>query len=389
MECIDVPSMDTNTSMKKLLFLVNVDWFFISHRLPIAITALKHGYEVHIATSITNKQAELESYGLVVHPLSISRGKTSISNEISTLWKIIQTIKQIKPDLLHLVTIKPVLYGGLAARFCQTKGIVAAISGLGYVFTTTGKTSTIRRWLISFIYRLALKHSRLKVIFQNHDDQKILSKAAKLAHTQSVIIPGSGVDLSIFAVHPEPLDPLVVVMAARLLSDKGVREFVEAATQIHELHPNIIFQLVGAIDLDNPASITQQQIEDWQKNTPIQLLGQRSDIPELFSKAHIVVLPSYREGFPKVLIEAAACGRAVITTDVPGCRDAIISGQTGLLVPVRNTKALAEAIKRLIENKTLRQQMGKAGRKLAEERYTIEQVVARHLAIYQELLDAK
>lgn len=375
--------------MKKLLFLVNVDWFFISHRLPIAITALKHGYEVHIATSITNKQAELESYGLVVHPLSISRGKTSISNEISTLWKIIQTIKQIKPDLLHLVTIKPVLYGGLAARFCQTKGIVAAISGLGYVFTTTGKTSTIRRWLISFIYRLALKHSRLKVIFQNHDDQKILSKAAKLAHTQSVIIPGSGVDLSIFAVHPEPLDPLVVVMAARLLSDKGVREFVEAATQIHELHPNIIFQLVGAIDLDNPASITQQQIEDWQKNTPIQLLGQRSDIPELFSKAHIVVLPSYREGFPKVLIEAAACGRAVITTDVPGCRDAIISGQTGLLVPVRNTKALAEAIKRLIENKTLRQQMGKAGRKLAEERYTIEQVVARHLAIYQELLDAK
>lgn len=374
--------------MKKLLFLVNVDWFFISHRLPIAVAALKHGYEVHIATGITNKQAKLESYGFIVHPLPISRGKTSISNEISALWKIIQTFKQIKPDLLHLVTIKPVLYGGLAAHFCQTKGVVAAISGLGYVFTTTGKTSTIRRWLISFIYHLALKHPHLKVIFQNHDDQKLLSNAAKLAHTQSVIIPGSGVDLSIFAVHSEPLDPPVVVMAARLLSDKGVREFVEAATHLHQRHPSVIFQLVGTIDPDNPASITQQQIEEWQKNTPIQLLGQRNDIPNLFSQAHIVVLPSYREGFPKVLIEAAACGRAVITTDVPGCRDAIIPDETGLLVSVRNANALAEAIERLIVDKALRQQMGKAGRKLAEERYAIEQVVATHLAIYQELLDA-
>lgn len=374
--------------MKKLLFLVNVDWFFISHRLPIAIAALKHGYEVHIATGITNKQAELESYGFIVHPLPISRGKTSISNEISALLRIIQIFKQIKPDLLHLVTIKPVLYGGLAAHFCQIQGIVAAISGLGYVFTTTGKTSTIRRWLISFIYRLALKHPHLKVIFQNHDDQEILSNAAKLAHTQSVIIPGSGVDLGIFAVHPEPLDPPVVVMAARLLSDKGVHEFVEAATQLHQRHPSVIFQLVGTIDPDNPASITQQQIEEWQKNTPIQLLGQRNDIPNLFSKAHIVVLPSYREGFPKVLIEAAACSRAVITTDVPGCRDAIIPDQTGLLVPVRNAKALTEAIERLIVDKALRQQMGNAGRKLAEERYAIEQVVATHLAIYQELLDA-
>jgi len=375
--------------MKKLLFLVNVDWFFISHRLPIAIAARKHGYEVHIATGITNKQTELESYGFIVHSLPISRGKTSISNEMSALWKIIQTFKQIKPDLLHLVTIKPVLYGGLAAHFCQTKGVVAAISGLGYVFTTTGKTSTIRRWLISFIYRLALKHPHLKVIFQNHDDQKLLSNAAKLAYTQSVIIPGSGVDLSTFAVHPEPLDPPVVVMAARLLSDKGVNEFVEAATHLHQRHPSVIFQLVGTIDPDNPASITQQHIEEWQKNAPIQLLGQRNDIPNLFSQAHIVVLPSYREGFPKVLIEAAACGRAVITTDVPGCRDAIIPDQTGLLVPVRNAEALAEAIERLIVDKALRQQMGKAGRKLAEERYAIEQVVATHLAIYQELLDAK
>lgn len=374
--------------MKKLLFLVNVDWFFISHRLPIAIAALKHGYEVHIATGITNKQAELESYGLIVHPLPISRGKTSISNEVSALWKIIQTLKRIKPDLLHLVTIKPVLYGGIAAHFCQTKGMVAAISGLGYVFTTTGKTSTIRRWLISFIYRLALKHPHLTVIFQNHDDQKILSNAAKLAHTQSVIIPGSGVDLSTFADHPEPLYTPVVVMAARLLSDKGVHEFVEAATHLHQRHPCVIFQLVGTIDPDNPASITQQQIEEWKKNAPIQLLGQRNDIPNLFSQAHIVVLPSYREGFPKVLIEAAACGRAVITTNVPGCRDAIIPDQTGLLVPVRNASALAEAIECLIMDKALRQQMGKAGRKLAEERYAIEQIVVTHLALYQELMDA-
>lgn len=372
--------------MKKLLFVVNVDWFFISHRLPIAIAALKQGYEVHIATGVTGKQSELESYGLIVHPLPIARGKASVFHEVLTLWKIIRLFKQIKPDLLHLVTIKPVLYGGIAAHFYRPKGIVAAISGLGYVFTTTGKISAIRRFLISFIYRLALKHPKLKVIFQNHDDKYLLSNATKLKPEKTVIIPGSGVDLSIFTVQPEPPNSPIVVMAARLLSDKGVFEFAEAATQVQQRYPDVIFQLAGDLDPDNPASVTEQQILEWRENAPFQLLGQCHDVANLFSQTHLVVLPSYREGFPKVLIEAAACGRAVITTDVPGCRDAIIPDQTGLLVPPRNAKALAEAMERLIANKELRQQMGKAGRKLAEERYAIEQVVATHLALYQELL---
>jgi len=374
--------------MKKLLFLVNVDWFFISHRLPIALAAIECGYEVHIATGITNKQAELEAQGFIIHPLPINRGKASLNSEILAFKAIAHILKTIKPDLLHLITIKPVLYGGLAARFCHVKGIIAAISGLGYVFTTKGYVAKIRRWFISLAYWLALKHPRLRVIFQNSDDKQLLSTATGLPSRQVVMIPGSGVDLTKFAYQDEPSGTPVVVMASRLLTDKGICEFVTAATQLCQHHPHVTFQLVGTIDPDNPASVTQAQVEQWRHNTPIKILGQRDDMAELFSQAHIVVLPSYREGFPKVLIEAAACGRAVITTDVPGCRDAIIPEETGLLVPPRDAQALADAIDKLLLNPERRKSMGQAGRQLAEKRYSIEQVVTTHLAIYQELLDA-
>lgn len=373
--------------MKKLLFLVNVDWFFLSHRLPIALAALEQGYEVHIATGITVHHAELSSYGFTVHPLPISRGKSSVTTEIAAFTAIFHVFRKLKPDIIHAITIKPVLYSGIAAHFTGIQHIVAAISGLGYVFTNIGIQASIRRWFISTLYRFALSHQKLRVIFQNPDDQTILLNAARLSLEQIQIIPGSGIDLIQYSNQPLPKTVATIVMASRLLSDKGVNEFVEAADILHKKGLNAQFQLAGNIDPDNPASITQATVENWRVTSKVDILGHRIDIARLFSQAHIVVLPSYREGFPKVLIEAAACGRAVVTTDVPGCRDAIIPNVTGLLVPPRNAQALADAIGQLLLDPKRCAEMGKAGRRLAEESYSIEQVVQTHLAIYQDLLN--
>jgi glycosyltransferase involved in cell wall biosynthesis len=375
--------------MKKLLFLVNVDWFFLSHRLPIAQAALAVGYQVHIATGITDKKQILESFGFVVHELPVIRGKTSILNEIKLFIKIVKVLRQEQPDILHTITIKPALFGGIAARIAKTKRLVIAISGLGYVFTAQASLkATLRRRLVSAIYKQALQHKKLKVIFQNTDDQQTLTKATGIQKQQTLIIPGSGVDLMKFQALLEPSDEnITVVMASRLLADKGTNEFIAAARQLHHKGIKANFQLAGTIDPDNPASITTAQVADWRNEGIVTLLDHRSDIATLFAQSHIVVLPSYREGFPKVLIEAAACGRAVVTTDVPGCRDAIIPNKTGLLAPARNANALAAAIERLIHDKALRQNMGKAGRQLAEEKYDINQVVQTHLNIYAELVN--
>ena len=373
--------------MKKLLFLVNVDSFFLSHRLPIALMALDKGYEVHIAARITDKKAELESYGLIVHNLPITTSKSGLIREMATLIQLVRILRDVKPSILHTVTIKPVLYGGIAARFAGVRRVVAAISGLGYLFTTHTPSIRLKRKLIGWLYRSALKHRYIKVIFHNHDDKKTLTEIVRLENNKIVVIPGSGVDLGKFVAISEPKQGSVrVVMASRLLTDKGINEFVNAAQQLQNKGIKATFQLAGAIDPGNPTSITQSQIETWKDDGVIEILGQHNDIATLFSQAHIVVLPSYREGFPKVLIEAAACGRPIVTTDVPGCRDAIISDKTGLLVPARDGTALANAIERLILDTELRQHMGKAGRSLAEERYDIQQVVETHLDIYQELL---
>ena len=389
MKCADVSSMATSASMKKFLFLVNVDWFFISHFLPVGLECLKRDYKVHIACGITDKKEYLENLGFIIHPISITRGGTNLKTELNTIFAIYDVIKIIKPEVLEFFTIKPVLYGGIVSKFFSIPKKVFYITGLGYVFIARGFKGFIIRNIVKTLYKLAISGRNNSVITENIYDKQLISSINAVNDCQINIIQGAGVDLSKYKYIEEDNQSIKVFMACRLLKDKGIFEFAEAAKQIIQRYPKVIFQLAGTIDPDNPTSITQQQLEQWQQTTFIQTLGQRNDIPNLFSQAHIVVLPSYREGFPKVLIEAAACGRAVITTDVPGCRDAIIPGQTGLLVPVRNAKALAEAIERLIVDKALRQQMGKAGRKLAEERYAIEQVVATHLAIYQELLDAK
>jgi glycosyltransferase involved in cell wall biosynthesis len=369
-----------------LLFVINDLDFFISHRLPIALAAKAEGYDVHVAAPAGN-DAPLRAHGLVIHPIRLGRRSLNAFGEARVVADLIGLMRRIKPDVVHLVTPKPIAVGGLAARLARVPAVVAAVSGLGYVFIGTSAKIRLLRGAVGRVYKIVMAHPNARVIFQNPDDRKLLTSLGIVDAEKTVLIPGSGVSLSEYAVHPEPAGPPHVVFAARLLKDKGILEFIDA---IRILKANGIaarFSVIGDPDPGNPTTVTDSEIEAWKREGIAEFLGHRKDIAAQFKDANIVVLPSYREGLPKVLIEAASCGRAVITTDVPGCRDAIEAGRTGLLVPVRDGIALAAAIETLVADAALRAGMGAAGRALAERTFAVEKVIATHLSIYAGLIE--
>ncbi len=376
----------------KLLYVVNVDWFFISHRLPIALVLLRLGHEVHIACKYTKHRQYLRRMGFITHNIEFSRSRANPLNELKVLISVRSLLKALKPDIVHAITVKPVLYGGLAARFMSNAPkFVFAISGLGYVFSSKTVRAVITRKIISTIYQVAFWQKRKTVIFQNSVDDAILSSITSLKSNEKVLIKGSGADLTSYSYSPEPLgEEIRVVMAARLLKEKGVFEYVDAARRVANECPNVKFVLAGPMDLENPHGIEDSVISNWVDEGIIDYIGPREDIPKVFSQSHIVVLPSYYgEGLPKVLIEAAACGRPIVTTDNPGCRDAIIEGKTGLLVPIRDFEALAQAIIKLSTHSELRQSMGLEARRFAEQEFDVNSVVNKHIEIYDRLMADK
>lgn len=371
---------------RRLMFVVNNPAFFMSHRVPLAQAAQRAGYDVHVATMDGPAVADIQALGMTHHAIPMTRSGKHPLQELGTLLALVRLFRRVRPDVVHLVTIKPVLYGGIAARLARVPGMVAAISGLGFVFLSDSLKMRLVRAVVARLYRIALGHPNSRVIFQNANDRDLLKSLGAVRDAQVVMIRGAGVDLDAYRALPEPpAPPVVVTMVARLLRDKGVQEFVQAADILRQRGVPVTMQLVGGVDAGNPASATQDEVDAWQRDGTVQALGERSDVPALYAASHIAVLPSYREGLPKSLIEAAACARAVVTTDVPGCRDAIEPGETGLLVPVRDAQALADAIARLAEDAALRQAMGKAGRALAEREFNIEQVARTHVALYDTL----
>ncbi|WP_434644367.1 glycosyltransferase family 4 protein [Achromobacter piechaudii] len=371
---------------RRLMFVVNNPAFFMSHRVPVALAAQQAGYDVHVATMDGPAVAEIQSLGMTHHAIPMTRSGKHPLQELNTLRALVRLFRRVRPDVVHLVTIKPVLYGGIAARLARVPGMVAAISGLGFVFLSNSLKMRLVRAVVARLYRVALGHPNSRVIFQNANDRDLLKSLGAVRDEQVVMIRGAGVDLDAYRATPEPPSPPVVVtMVARLLRDKGVREFVEAASILRKRGLPVTMQLVGGVDAGNPTSATQQEVDAWQRDGAVEALGERSDIASLYAACHIAVLPSYREGLPKSLIEAAASGRAVVTTDVPGCRDAIEPGKTGLLVPVRDAPALADAIARLVEDAALRQSMGEAGRRLAESEFDIRRVARVHVELYEAL----
>jgi len=370
---------------KRLLFIVNADWFFLSHRLPIAKEAINQGYEVHIATTITNNLNLLKENGLIVHPLKLHRSRTSLISIIAEFKEIFDIIRFVVPSIVHLVTIKPVLLGGIASRLLNIPAVVYAVSGLGYVFLKKGVISFFTRKVVIYLYRLAFRHKNKCVIFQNMDDQLSLTRLSFLSSNEVELINGSGVDLSVFTQQPFNTGVPIIILAARLLKDKGVQEFVDAAKLVNHNNNRARFILVGEPDLHNPASLQQHELDHWESEGTIEIWGYREDMEKVISLSTIVVLPSYREGFPKILIEAAACGRPIVTTDVPGCRDAIEKDITGIIVPARDYVELARKISFLLDNPILCRKMGNAGRARAEKFYDINKVVKKHIKIYEDL----
>ncbi|WP_369600007.1 glycosyltransferase family 4 protein [Hahella sp. SMD15-11] len=354
--------------------------------MQLAEAAQSAGYEVHVATADGPSVELIRAKGFIHHIVPFARSGQNPLKELRTLFSLVRLFRGTNPSLVHLVTIKPVLYGGIAARLAGVEAVVSAVSGLGTVFLAESLLERVRRWIVIGLYRCAFKQKKLAVIFQNPDDRQALVSLKLVSLHQTHLIRGAGVPLSDYPYIPEPEGKEIVIMAARLLRDKGVFEFVSAARLLKLRGLAVEMRLAGSPDPGNPTSVTEPMLKQWKAEGDVVLLGFRDDIAQQYAAAHIVCLPSYREGLPKSLLEAAACGRAIVTTDVPGCRDAVIPGKTGLLVPVKDVESLANAIQKLIENPGLRREMGLAGRRLAEKDFAIEKIVDQHLEIYKELL---
>lgn len=370
----------------KLLIVVNVDWFFLSHRLDIASAASAAGWEVHIATTLTGNADNLERHGFIVHEIPIHRSSSNPVGLLRTFLQFIHLFRSLRPNVVHLVTIKPVLLGGIASRLTRVPGVVYAVSGLGHVFVARGSLGSLRRTLVRGLYKLSMGRKNKFVIFQNDKDYSELIGLGCIGEQEAVRIAGSGFDVDSYDISEAPSGPPIFLMASRLIRTKGVLEFVAAASILEDEGVSAEFWLVGAADPANPEGLTTDEVEVLKTTSNVKVLGHRSDVPELMRSVAAVVLPSYYgEGLPKVLIEAAAAGRAVVTTDTPGCRDAIVDGVTGILVPERDVVELAKAMRVLASDRVKLETFGREGRRRAESLFRIQDVVARHLEIYESL----
>lgn len=372
----------------KLLFFVTEDWYFCSHRLPLGMGAREAGYDVAVATRVNQHGTVIEQAGLRLIPLRLSRGGKNPLTEWRTLFALYRLLRKERPDILHNVAMKPVLYGSLAARLAGTPHVVNALAGLGHIFADRERAGMLRQF-VQWAFRWLLKGQN-QVIVQNPDDLRLLLRVGAISPDQATLIRGSGVHLARFPQRAEPEGIPVVMLAARLLWDKGVREFVAAAELLHKAGIQARFVVVGEPDPENHSSIPVAQMVAWREAGHIEWWGKRNDMPDTLVQSHIVCLPSYYgEGVPKVLLEAAAVGRAIVTTDMPGCREAVTDGDNGLLVPARDVGALAEAVKALLKDPARRKAMGQRGRERAEAEFSEEQVVAKTLAIYDDLLQTQ
>ena len=374
---------------RRLLFLVNEALFFTTHRMPVALAARAAGIEVHVAAPYDPVFVKvIQDNGFPYHAIPLRRGGRSPFGELRLFFALARVIRTVKPDLVHNVAMKPVIWGGLAARLLGVPAAVNAITGLGYVFIRAGVGVALLRFYIGVLFRLALGHRNSRAIFQNPDDLAIFRARRLVRPEQVVMIKGTGVDLQRFAERPEPEGERIVMFPARILGDKGAREFVEAARLLKAENVTARFVMVGRTDPDNLTDIGEAVLKEWVRQGWVEWWGFMSDMPSVLAQAHVICMPSYREGLPRGLIEAAAVGRAIVTADVPGCREIVHHQVNGLLVPARDARATADAIRRLLDDPALRRRMGKAGRAMAEAEYSEARFVADTLAVYRSVLPA-
>jgi glycosyltransferase involved in cell wall biosynthesis len=370
----------------RLLFVVNEARFFVSHRLMLAEGARASGYDVHVATPAGEGVDHVRGLGFPHHPIRLSRRDARPWQEARSVRELVRLYRGLVPDIVHHVTVKPVLYGSVAARLAGLPAVVNAVSGLGYLFIAPGWVASARRGAVRAAYRVAFRGAGTRVIFQNEDDRGEFVNAGIVPVERTVLIRGSGVDLKVFTPSPEPAGDAVVVLPGRLLWDKGVRELLTAAAALRASGLKLRCVLVGDTDPGNPAAIPIEQLRRWEDSGAVEWWGYRTDMPAVLASAHIVCLPSYREGLPKALLEAAAAGRPIVTTDVAGCREVVREAENGFLVPVRDPVALADRLHRLAADPALRARMGRRGREIAEAEFAVERVVTATLDLYRSLV---
>lgn len=369
----------------KLLFLVTEDWYFCSHRLPPARAAKAAGYEIVIATRVNRHGGVIVEEGFKLLPIRLRRKSWNPFRELAAIVDIVRLYRSERPDVVHHVAFKPTLYGSIAARLTGVPAVVNALAGLGFVFSSTGLRAIVMRKCITTACRIVLDTEKSLLIVQNPEDAAHVGRKMVAPHRVR-LIRGSGVDIRRFSPTREPAGRPIVMLASRMLWDKGVAEFVEAAQRLRGGNGDARFVLVGDSDLENPKAIPVAQLQAWRDGEIIEWWGHCDDMPAALAQSSIVCLPTaYGEGVPKVLLEAAASGRCIIATDAPGCREIVRHGENGLLVPLRDAAALAKAIETLLQNPQLRGEMGRRGRALVEVEFSQELVAEQTLAVYREL----
>ena len=365
----------------KILYVSLVDRSFAAYRLSLAKLAREAGFGVIVVTRVTGEERKIEEEGMRVIPVEFDRSSLSAWRAIRTIRKLVQIYRKERPDLVHHIAMKPVLFGSIAARWSALPAVVNLIGGRGWIFTSEHLSARLIRPFVKAAFRVFLRPGHL--IVQNRDDAALMQS---LGLNNVSIVPGSGVDTDRFMPSPALSQTPIVVLVGRLLWDKGVGDFVEAARILRRDSVSARFVLVGVSDPESRTRVPESRLRAWAAEGAVELWGASNDIPAIYARADIACLPSYSEGIPKALLEAASCGLPLVTTDVPGCRDMVIEGENGFIVPVRRPDRLAAALRRLIETPALRQEMGRRSRELILEKFTAQQVHARTLAIYDRVL---
>jgi len=365
----------------KILYVVTEDWYFCSHRLPTARAARDLGYEIVVATHVGTHADAIRREGFRVAPLPPMRG-TGILGHLKTLWSLVTLYRRENPDIIHHIALVPTFFGSVAVLLAGSGHSIATMTGLGLVFTSDRPKVRLLRAVVKPFLRLVLSLQRHDMIFQNRDDRALFIRDKIVPESRTHLIPGSGVDTETFRPTPEPDGIVTAAFVGRMLRPKGVLDIVEAARLLRQRGSKVRIVLVGTPDRTNPESLSESDLEGWQTEGLLEWWGFRDDIADIWRQAHIALLPSYREGFPKSLLEAAACGRAMIASDVPGCREIVRPGSTGLLVPLQNGAALAEAIETLAQAPAMRRSMGAAARLLVETEFSNARIAAQMQDLY-------
>jgi glycosyltransferase involved in cell wall biosynthesis len=371
---------------RRVLFLLASDWYFYWHRLGVAERIAARGYEVHVATPDGRFRALIEAAGLRFHPIQIDRQGLNPLRDVATIKDVVELYRELSPDLVHHVAVKPIIYGSIAAKITGVPVIVNAMPGLGYVFVSRQLTARLIRPGIAAAFRFLVNAPNTKVIVENHDDLKRWVAWGVMRPDRVVVSPGCGVDVETFRPGAEPPGLPLVILPARLLFYKGVAEFVQAARILKARGAQARFALVGEGDEGNPACVPSDLLRQWQKEGVVELFGWHDDMAQVLAQCHIVCLPSHGgEGVPRSLLEAAASGKPIAATNVSGCRDAVRDGENGFLVPPRQAGPLADAIERLVRDGDLRRLMGERGRERALKEFSVAIVAAQTLQVYDEL----